>query len=160
MKLGTLGILLKDIFDINSSKFVDKNYAYLTVATTTNKTEEYNSYHPKIERTVFEVRWYLIEEKSDLPCMAMHLSESVVPDEVVSVGEDFKVSSIADNKWKYYKVLLSVNDKIEVVYLHEKSLNLFTWFCTEDTSFHVASPSSSLLSPQQPYHPFPHHSSS
>ena len=145
MKLGTLGILLKDIFDAKSSKFVDKNYAYLTVAT--NKTEEYKNRYPKIERTIFEARWYLLEEKSDFACIAMYLSESIIPDEVVSIGEDFKVSSMADNKWKYYKVLLSVNDKIEVVYLHEKSLNLFTWFHTGDTSFHAASPSSSLLSP-------------
>lgn len=142
MKLGTLGILTKDVFDKASTKFVGESYAYLTVAN--NISEEYKNKYPKINRIIFEARWYLMEEKSNIPCIAIYLSESLVPDEVVSTGDDFKVSSLADNRWKYYKVLLSFDDKIEVVYLHEKSLKLFTWFHREETSFHEDDPLSLL----------------
>lgn len=126
MQLGTLGILTEDIFNAKSEKFVDKNYLYLFIAS--NVSQEYKTQHLKIERVVFETRWHLIEKKDDFICVAIYLSESLIPDEIVLVGEDFKVSSPSDFKWKYHKVLLSINNKIEVVFLHEKSAKLFTWF--------------------------------
>lgn len=150
MKLGTLGILSKEIFDSTSPKFVDQAYIYLTIAN--DKTEEYKEKYPKIRRTIFEARWYLVEKNADIICMAMYLSESLTPDEVVSVGDDFKVSSVSDNKWKYYKVLLSFNNKVETIFLHEKCLGFFTWHHKEEIDFHEVDPVSLPLLQLLPNH--------
>jgi len=131
MKLGSLGILTKEIFDPTSSRFVDKNYVYLTVAV--DKIQEYKDRYPKIKRTVFEASWCLVEKTKDVVCVAMYLSESLVPDEVISTGEDFKILSLVDNAWKYYKVLFSYDNTVQTVYLHERCLDFFTWIHKEDT---------------------------
>lgn len=134
MKLGTLGIFSKEIFDTSSPKYINKSYVYLTLAS--DRTEEYKEKYPKIRRTVFEARWVIIEQNTDLICAAMFLSESIVPCEIVSTGTDFKVSSTQDNKWRYYKVLLSMNGRVETVYVHEKCMNYFNWFHKEDIGSH------------------------
>lgn len=132
MRCGSLGILLGDIFDPDSSKYVEDNFIYLTIAV--NMTDYLKERYPKINRIIFEARYYLIEKDSDKTCVAIYLSDSLVPDEIIQAGQDFRTSSaISDNKWKYHKVLLSINDKVEVVYIHESSLSYFTWFHTEKT---------------------------
>lgn len=135
MRLGTLGIFSKEIFDPQSAIYADQSHVYLTIAV--DKTSEYRHKYPKISRTVFEVTWKLVEKNTDIVCVAMYLSQSIIPEEIVQQGVDFKVSSKNDNTYRYYKMLLSLDGHVSTVYLHEKCLSYFTWYHIEDTSSHA-----------------------
>lgn len=133
MKPGTLGILTNNVFKQSSTRTNEQKIVYLTTAI--DVTNKYKKTSTNSNKIMFEAKWYMIE-KYNFTCAALYLSELLTPDEVVVIGDDFKILSSNTNRWMYHKVLLFLNDKVEVVFIHEKNISLFTWFDTVKINFH------------------------
>jgi hypothetical protein len=125
MKMGAIGIVSEKIFDECEDSI---KYLYLTMAT--DVTEYWQKVHPEknFKKTIYEIRYKLLEPKEPFICTAVYLHEFVIPDKMISDGADHKMSIENFEKWKYHKVLLTLNGKSEVCYLHERCLKYFTWY--------------------------------
>jgi len=124
MELGKIGIIPDDFFNayIEGEKWV-----YLT--TIVDVTDYWQKTFPKrkLTKTFYEVRHRLLEPGEPFVCTVIYLEDVVTPDTLVSDGADHKMSKENTGRWKYHKVLLTLDEKSEVRYLHEKCLRYFTW---------------------------------
>lgn len=136
MRLGSLGILSKQIFkEHNPASYkVDASCVFLTTAI--DVTEKYKNYYPKLSNTIFELKWHFFDSKQDEIITAVFLSNMTTPDRIIATGGDFKSYTLEINKWKYYKVLLTQKNKSKTVFLHEKSIELFDWINKEKIDSH------------------------
>lgn len=125
MEMGKIGIISKVFFD---TCVEDEKWVYLT--TIIDVTDSWQKIYPnrKPTRTFYEVRYRLLEPGKRFTCSALYLGDVVIPDSLVSNGNDHKMTHENIERWKYHKILLTTNDKTEISYLHEKCLRFFTWF--------------------------------
>lgn len=130
MKTGSIGIIENRVFssDYNLEKY---SYRYLTIANDVSeqviKTYPYTTNKGK-RKSFYILQISIIEKNTPLNCMAIYLGEPIVPDELVSAGPDFNSRIQNIDGWEYHKVLITIEDRTEVCYLHENSMKYFTWY--------------------------------
>ena len=127
MEIGSLGVI-ENRFFYPIEKGAEK-YAYLYLTTAKDVSRQlWDTYPFKTNRrSFFEAQYSLIERETPICCTAIFLGEIIVPDELVSTGPDFASRIQNMEKWKYYKVLLTLGEKTEICFLHEKSASYFNW---------------------------------
>jgi hypothetical protein len=118
MEIGSIGILGDRFFYSVSSR--DKYcYVFLTTARDVTKNETTKSFH--------ELKYNLLENTRPLACSAIYIGEQIIPDELVCYSEDYATRVKNVERFKYYKVILTVGEKVEICFLHENSMKYFTW---------------------------------
>ena len=125
MEIGKIGIISNEFFD---TCFGGEKWIYLTTVIDITDYWQKNYPNRKFTRTFYEVRYRLLESTEPFVCTAIYLENIIVPDTLVSSGNDHKMSQENTKRWKYHKVLLTIDDRTEVRYLHEKCLQYFTWY--------------------------------
>lgn len=126
MELGNIGIILNEFFDTCAE---DEQWIYLTtIVDVTDYWEKTLPNRMLSTKTFYEIRYRLLEACTPFVCTAIYLEETVVPDTLVSDSVDHKMSKENTDRWKYHKVLLTIDEKTEVRYLHERCLRYFTWY--------------------------------
>jgi hypothetical protein len=120
MEIGSIGILGDRFFYSTSSR--DK-YCYVFLTTAHDVTESAN----ENMRSFHELKYNLLENVEPLVCSAMYIGEQITPDMLVCNGDDYSSKVKNTERFKYYKVILSIGDKTEICFLHENSMKFFTW---------------------------------
>ena len=125
MKTGNIGIIDKEFFN---TRLDNEKWVYLmTIVDVTAYWQKINP-NKNLTRTFYEVHYRLLEPSEPFVCTAIYLNGVVIPDTLVSPGSDHKISQDNIKRAKYHKVLLTIDDKADVRYLHERCLPFFTWY--------------------------------
>lgn len=127
MRIGQIGILSKDFFESRVEK-----WAYITTAV--DVTDYWQQQFPEknlIGKTYYDLRYQIVKKKDASTCTLLYLGNVVTPYVLMSEGHDHKISSYNTDRWKYHKVLITIDDRSEVRFIHENCLSYFTWYFTK-----------------------------